>query len=205
MRAFGQRLLAVAVRCGADRCQRLSGRFHGWRIDPNKPRIKPGYVSIAVQIDKPILACYFARILELRGVLPAEGFPSQSPYTKPRRSVSQRVVHTVTEKDVRIRFAKESLSFTGEDSLMVKLMLSVMGAICRIRVNCCSAIANPHWCIRMPIHDGSYRKRSSSMASGRQDCIMAIEAGYVRYNASQNSSATGLRARSSCRIFRSTR
>lgn len=40
----------------------------------------------------------------------------------------RRIVQTLTEKDVRIDFVKENLSFTGEDSPMAKLMLSVMGA-----------------------------------------------------------------------------
>lgn len=40
----------------------------------------------------------------------------------------RRIVQTLTEKDVRIDFIKENLSFTGEDSPMANLMLSVMGA-----------------------------------------------------------------------------
>lgn len=40
----------------------------------------------------------------------------------------RHIVHTLTEKGVRIEFVKEGLSFTGEDSPMSKLMLSVMGA-----------------------------------------------------------------------------
>lgn len=40
----------------------------------------------------------------------------------------RRIVHTLTKKGVRIEFVKEGLSFTGEDSPMSKLMLSVMGA-----------------------------------------------------------------------------
>jgi DNA invertase Pin-like site-specific DNA recombinase len=39
------------------------------------------------------------------------------------------IVHTLTSKGVRIEFVKEHLTFTGEDSPMSKLMLSVMGAI----------------------------------------------------------------------------
>ena len=39
------------------------------------------------------------------------------------------IVHTLTRKGVRIEFVKEHLTFTGEDSPMAKLMLSVMGAI----------------------------------------------------------------------------
>jgi DNA invertase Pin-like site-specific DNA recombinase len=41
----------------------------------------------------------------------------------------RRIVQMLTGKGVRIEFVKEHLTFTGEDSPMAKLMLSVMGAI----------------------------------------------------------------------------
>ena len=40
----------------------------------------------------------------------------------------RRIVQTLTGKGVRIEFVKEHLTFTGEDSPMAHLMLSVMGA-----------------------------------------------------------------------------
>lgn len=40
----------------------------------------------------------------------------------------RRIVQELTKRGVRIEFAKESLTFTGEDSPMANLMLSVMGA-----------------------------------------------------------------------------
>lgn len=40
----------------------------------------------------------------------------------------RRIVQSFTGKGVRIEFIKENLSFTGEDSPMANLMLSVMGA-----------------------------------------------------------------------------
>src|SRR5215217_7670927 len=40
----------------------------------------------------------------------------------------RRIVQTLTQKGVRIEFVKENLTFTGEDSPMSNLMLSVMGA-----------------------------------------------------------------------------
>jgi DNA invertase Pin-like site-specific DNA recombinase len=40
----------------------------------------------------------------------------------------RRVVRTLTGKGVRVEFVKESLTFTGEDSPMATLLLSVMGA-----------------------------------------------------------------------------
>jgi len=40
----------------------------------------------------------------------------------------RRIVQTLTQRGVCIEFVKEHLSFTGEDSPMANLMLSVMGA-----------------------------------------------------------------------------
>jgi DNA invertase Pin-like site-specific DNA recombinase len=40
----------------------------------------------------------------------------------------RRLVQKLTQRGVRIEFVKESLTFTGEDSSMANLMLSVMGA-----------------------------------------------------------------------------
>ena len=40
----------------------------------------------------------------------------------------RRIVQTLTRRGVRVEFVKEQLVFTGEDSPMANLMLSVMGA-----------------------------------------------------------------------------
>ena len=40
----------------------------------------------------------------------------------------RRIVQTLTGRGVRIEFVKEGLTFTGEDSPMANLLLSVMGA-----------------------------------------------------------------------------
>jgi len=40
----------------------------------------------------------------------------------------RRIVHILTGKGVRIAFVKEHLSFTGDDSPIASLLLSVMGA-----------------------------------------------------------------------------
>ena len=40
-----------------------------------------------------------------------------------------RIVQTLTSKGVRIKFVKEHLTFTSDDSPISKLMLSVMGAV----------------------------------------------------------------------------
>lgn len=40
----------------------------------------------------------------------------------------RKLVHDLTSRGVRIEFVKEGLTFTGEDSPMAQLLLSVMGA-----------------------------------------------------------------------------
>src|SRR5438552_18529973 len=40
----------------------------------------------------------------------------------------RQLVHHLTQRDIRIQFVKEQLTFTGEDSPMATLLLSVMGA-----------------------------------------------------------------------------
>ena len=40
----------------------------------------------------------------------------------------RQIVHSLTQNGIRIEFVKENLVFTGEDSPMANLMLSVMGA-----------------------------------------------------------------------------
>ncbi len=40
----------------------------------------------------------------------------------------RQIVHTLTQKGIKIQFIKENLTFTGEDSPMTNLLLSVMGA-----------------------------------------------------------------------------
>jgi DNA invertase Pin-like site-specific DNA recombinase len=49
---------------------------------------------------------------------------------RPARNLDdlRALVQGLTRKGVRVEFAKESLVFTGEDSPMANLMLSVMGA-----------------------------------------------------------------------------
>ncbi|WP_163342506.1 recombinase family protein, partial [Enterobacter roggenkampii] len=44
------------------------------------------------------------------------------------RDALRRLVQGLTQRGVRIEFLKEHLTFTGEDSPMANLMLSVMGA-----------------------------------------------------------------------------
>src|SRR3546814_3950576 len=44
----------------------------------------------------------------------------------------RKLVQSLTKRGVRIEFVKESLAFSGEDSPMANLMLSVMGAFAEL-------------------------------------------------------------------------
>lgn len=57
------------------------------------------------------------------------------------------LVRRLTKKGVRIEFLKEHLLFTGENSPMVKLMPSIMGAFAESGSPCMSACS--HWLRRL--------------------------------------------------------
>lgn len=57
----------------------------------------------------------------------------------------RRLVQKLTHKGVRIEFVKECLTFTGEDSTMANLMLSVMGGFCRVRELFADNPFHPAW------------------------------------------------------------
>jgi DNA invertase Pin-like site-specific DNA recombinase len=77
----------------------------------------------------------------------------------------RRLVQALTQRGVRIEFVKESLAFTGEDSPMANLMLSVMGAFAEferalIRERQREGIA-------LAKQRGAYRGRKKSLPSER--------------------------------------
>lgn len=77
----------------------------------------------------------------------------------------RRLVQSLTQRGVRIEFAKECLTFTGEDSPMANLMLSVMGAFAEferalIRERQREGIA-------LAKQRGAYRGRKKALAPGR--------------------------------------
>jgi DNA invertase Pin-like site-specific DNA recombinase len=47
----------------------------------------------------------------------------------------RRLVQNLTHRGIRIEFVKEGLSFTGEDSPMATLMLSLMGAFAEFELS----------------------------------------------------------------------
>ena len=79
----------------------------------------------------------------------------------------RRLVQKLTQRGVRIEFVKESLTFTGEDSPMANLMLSVMGAFAEferalIRERQREGIA-------LAKQRGAYRGRKKSLNSEKVD------------------------------------
>ncbi|MGF6298011.1 DNA invertase Pin-like site-specific DNA recombinase [Paraburkholderia sp. WC7.3d] len=74
----------------------------------------------------------------------------------------RHIVQTLTQRSVRIEFAKECLTFMGEDSPMANLMLSVMGAFAEferalIRQRQREGIA-------LARHRGAYRGRKPALS-----------------------------------------
>jgi DNA invertase Pin-like site-specific DNA recombinase len=102
----------------------------------------------------------------------------------------RHIVQTLTRRGIRIEFVKEHLAFTGEDSPMANLMLSVMGAfaeferaLIRERQREGIALAKQH---------GVYRGRKRSLsepqiaavrkrvAGGEKKAVLARELGISR-------------------------
>ena len=53
----------------------------------------------------------------------------------------RRIVQTLTQRGVCVEFVKEHLVFTGEDSPMANLMLSVMGAFGNSSARCSVSVS----------------------------------------------------------------
>jgi len=87
----------------------------------------------------------------------------------------RRIVQGLTRRGVRIEFVKEGLSFTGEDSPMATLMLSVMGAFAEferslIRERQAEGIA-------LARQRGAYRGRKKSLSPERIEELRRRAAG----------------------------
>ncbi|CAN5607079.1 recombinase family protein [soil metagenome] len=77
----------------------------------------------------------------------------------------RRIVRTLTDKGVSVEFVKEHLTFTGQDSPMANLMLSVMGAFAEferalIRERQAEGIAKAK-------QRGAYKGRKKSLAENQ--------------------------------------
>jgi DNA invertase Pin-like site-specific DNA recombinase len=99
----------------------------------------------------------------------------------------RRLVQQLTGRGVRIEFVKEHLTFTGEDSPMANLMLSVMGAFAEFE----RALLRERQreSIALAKQRGAYRGRKKSLsperaaalkASGEKKAALAPEFGISR-------------------------
>lgn len=102
----------------------------------------------------------------------------------------RRLVQKLTKRGVRIEFVKENLTFTGEDSPMANLMLSVMGAFAEFE----RALIHERQRegIALAKQRGAYRGRRKSLGSeqiaelkrrvtaGEQKTLLAHEFGISR-------------------------
>lgn len=78
----------------------------------------------------------------------------------------RRLVQKLTHKGVRIEFVKECLTFTGEDSPMANLMLSVMGAFAEFERSLIHERQREG--IALAKLRGAYRGRKKSLSSEQQ-------------------------------------
>jgi len=88
----------------------------------------------------------------------------------------RRIVQTLTSRGVRMEFVKEHLSFTGEDSPMANLMLSVMGAFAEFE----RALIKERQLegIAMAKQRGAFKGRKKSLSQAEvAEILQRIEAG----------------------------
>ena len=102
----------------------------------------------------------------------------------------RRLVQGLTQRGVRIEFVKESLTFTGEDSPMANLMLSVMGAFAEFERSLIRERQREG--ISLAKQRGAYRGRKKALsperaaelrrraAAGEQKATLAREFGISR-------------------------
>lgn len=113
----------------------------------------------------------------------------------------RRIVQALTNKGVRIEFVKENLTFTGEDSPMASLMLSVMGAFAEFERSLIKERQREG--IALAKKRGAYRGRKKSfspqdvaelrqrVAAGISKAQVAREAGISRQTLYQYLQETG--------------
>ena len=85
----------------------------------------------------------------------------------------RRVVQQLTTKGVQVQFVKEGLTFTGEDSAMAKLMLTVMGGFAEFERSL----------IRERQQEGIALAKQKGIYKGRQHALTAQAAAELRAKA----------------------
>jgi DNA invertase Pin-like site-specific DNA recombinase len=81
----------------------------------------------------------------------------------------RRIVLGLTKKGVKVRFEKESLTFTGEDSPMANLLLSVMGAFAQFERELIKERQREG--IAIAKKEGVYKGRVPSLTAEKADAL----------------------------------
>lgn len=82
----------------------------------------------------------------------------------------RNIVKRLTNKQVKIRFIKESLEFTGDDSPMSNLLLSVMGAFAEFERNLIKERQTEG--IALAKKRGAFKGRKRSLSREQQDALI---------------------------------
>ena len=82
----------------------------------------------------------------------------------------RRIVRELTGRGVRVAFVKDSLTFTGEDSAMNTLLLSMLGAVAEFER---SMILERH-------REGIALAKAAGKYKGRQPALTSAQAGELR-------------------------
>ena len=92
------------------------------------------------------------------------------------------LVNGLTEKGVRVEFVKEGLTFTGEDSAMSRLLLSVMGAFAEFE----------RALIRERQREGIAAAKKAGVYKGRKKTLTSAQVSALQQRAEQGESKASL-------------
>ena len=94
----------------------------------------------------------------------------------------RRIVRELTDKGIRVEFVKESLTFTGEDSAMSTLLLSMLGAVAEFERSM----------ILERQREGIALAKASGKYKGRKAALTADQAAELRARLAAGESVTAL-------------
>lgn len=83
----------------------------------------------------------------------------------------RRIVRELTDKDIRVEFVKESLTFTGEDSAMSTLLLSMLGAVAEFERS--MILERQREGIALAKAAGKYKGRKAALTTAQADELRA--------------------------------
>jgi DNA invertase Pin-like site-specific DNA recombinase len=83
----------------------------------------------------------------------------------------RRIVRELTDKGIRVEFVKESLTFTGEDSAMSTLLLSMLGAVAEFERS--MILERQREGIALAKVAGKYKGRKAALTTAQADELRA--------------------------------